>query len=126
MDALVPVIRGGEIYYCFIQVKHMLFPNVPKSTLRWWMKELNVSCVPCSAEERDFLKVMLPNLSGAFGILKATHLKKILEYKEEKRNENNLRYSSKTGTGTSILNAHWIVFLTLQCNHRGVFLASVA
>ena len=100
MDGLVPVVRGGEVYHCYVQAIDILFPNLPKSTVRSWMKELNIVCEACSPDERSFLKVMLPNLSGAFRIIKVSELKKIVALKESKVTKNTLRYATKDGKGT--------------------------
>lgn len=93
MEKLVPVVRGQEVFYCFLEVKNVLFPNVPKSTLRSWMRELGVSCVQCGVEEREFLKLMLPNVSGAFGLISATQLEQIIQFKETKAMKSMERYA---------------------------------
>ena len=94
MDKLVPVFRGNTLFYCFIQVKETLFPNVPKSTLRSWMKEIDVSCSPCTTEERDFIKVMLPHITGAFGLISAQQLADIVRHKDSKADRSRHRFAT--------------------------------
>lgn len=95
----MPVIRGQEIFYCFLQVKQLLFPNVPKSTLRSWMKELGISCVPCGMDEREFLKLMLPKICGAFGLINACQLQHIVKFKETKSIKSRQRYATSNAGG---------------------------
>ncbi|GMN84114.1 hypothetical protein SpAB1_17510 [Streptococcus pyogenes] len=57
------------------------------------MKELGVSCTPCGMDEREFLKLMLPNISGAFGLIRGTQLQQIIRFKETKAAKSRQRYA---------------------------------
>lgn len=102
MEKFVPVVRENGKFYCFVQVKDVLFPNVPKSTLRSWMNDVDASCVPCSQAEREFLKAKLPKLSGSFRIIHASMVEKLLALKERKANANRIRYATKTASGMDV------------------------
>ncbi len=84
MDSLTPVHHGNNQFFCLVQIKNNIFPNLLKSTLRSCMKEIHVSCIPLLPEEKDYLKSAVPNLNGAFGLLSESDLKMLVRLKEHK------------------------------------------
>ena len=60
------------------------------------MKDINISSVPAYPEERDYLKLVIPNLSGAFGLLEERDLTKLLQLKDRKE----LRMKQRLSTST--------------------------
>jgi hypothetical protein len=96
MDQLTTLVRGYKTFFCFVQIKDVIFPKIPKSTLRSWMKDINISSVPAYPEERDYLKLVIPNLSGAFGLLEGRDLTKLLQLKDRKELRTKQRFSTST------------------------------
>ena len=96
MDQLTPLVRGYKTFFCFVQIKVVIFPKLPKSTLRSWMNDINISSVPAYPEERDYLKLVIPNLSGAFGLLEERDLTKLLQLKDRKELRTKQRFSTST------------------------------
>ena len=80
MDQLASFSNDGQNFYCFIQIRNNLFPSVPKSTVKSWLRELNIKCRKCTEQEREFFKAKIPTLSGAFGAMSSTDLQRLLEY----------------------------------------------
>lgn len=85
MDKLTKCTRNGRDSYCFIQVKEVLFPTVPKSTVKSWLRELKIICKRCTTEEYLIFKNAIPGLSGAFGTLESTDLEKLIELSQHKK-----------------------------------------
>lgn len=85
MDKLTKCTRNGRDSYCFIQVKEVLFPTVPKSTVKSWLRELKITCKHCTAEEYLVFKNAIPGLSGAFGTIESTDLWKLIELSQHKK-----------------------------------------
>ena len=85
MDQLASFSNDGQNFYCFIQIRNNLFPSVPKSTVKSWLRELNIKCRKCTEQEREFFKAKIPTLSGAFGAMSSTDLQRLLEYSGHKK-----------------------------------------
>jgi hypothetical protein len=79
-----------------VQIKDVIFPKIPKSTLKSWMKDINILSVPAYPEERDYLKLVIPNFSGAFGLLEERDLTKLLQLKDRKELRMKQRFSTST------------------------------
>lgn len=82
MDSLRFVNRTNQKYYCFIDVCQTIYPNTPKSTVRNWVKALQIPTVTCSAEERAFFRGGNPSLCGSFGLISDNDLQRLMDYRE--------------------------------------------
>ena len=60
------------------------------------MKDINISSIPAYPEERDYLKLVIPNLSGAFGLLEERDLTKLLQLKDRKELRTKQHFSTST------------------------------
>ena len=85
MDRIASFSKDGQKSYCFIQVKDDLFPSIPKSTVKSWLRELKIKCRNSTEEERVFFKAAIPTLSGAFGVLTYGDLCSLVEYSKYKK-----------------------------------------
>ena len=85
MDRIASFSKDGQKSYCFIQVKDDLFPSIPKSTVKGWLRELKIKCRNSTEEERVFFKAAIPTLSGAFGVLTYGDLCSLVEYSKYKK-----------------------------------------
>ena len=85
MDQLASFSNDGQNFYCFIQIRNNLFPSVPKSTVKSWLRELNIKCRKCTEQEPEFFNAKIPTLSGAFGAMSSTDLQRLLEYSGHKK-----------------------------------------
>ena len=98
MNKLTKVDTDGCTYYCFIQLKDVLFPTVPKSTIKSWMRELDIKTVPCPQEHRGTFVRDLPSLSGAFGLLSNDKVQMLVEYSSHKRRSAILPHNQTTSS----------------------------
>lgn len=85
MDTLHYVERDENKFYCFIEVCQTLFPDTPKSTVRNWIKTLNISTVTCQAEERTIFKARNASLAGTFGLIEHDSLVRLINHRGVKR-----------------------------------------
>jgi hypothetical protein len=60
------------------------------------MKDINILSVPAYPEKRDYLKLVIPNFSGAFGVLEERDLTKLLQLKDRKELRMKQRFSTST------------------------------
>lgn len=81
MDSLLFVERNGSKYYCFIEVCSSFFPATPKSTIRGWLKVLNIATMTCTAEERLVFRSGNQQLCGSFGLITANDVDRLIDYK---------------------------------------------
>ena len=91
MDNLRSVERDGQKFYCFIEVCVQLFPYSPKSTVRNWLKLLEISTATCSAEERTFFRGKNPALSGSFGLISHGDLVRLKDFHDTHRSPDRKR-----------------------------------
>ena len=84
MESLRFVKRNGNKLFCFIEVCVDLFPEVTKSTVRSWLKILQIPCITCTQKERSFFRDHNPYLSGAFGLIYEEDVRLLVKYRDEK------------------------------------------
>ena len=87
MESLTSIERDGERFFCFIEICAKLFPQLPKSTVRSWLKQLNIPCVTCTLSERVVFIESNACLSGSFGLISAKNVTKLLGYKYERKSK---------------------------------------
>lgn len=97
MDSLRYVERNDQKYYCFIEVCSSFFPTTPKSTIRGWLKVLDIATVTCTAEERLVFRIGNQLLCGSFGLITANDVDRLIDHRATPPNKR----ARKESIGTS-------------------------
>ena len=86
MDTLNFVRRGETKLYCFPEACDKLFPTFSRSSVRLWLKKLNVVTAYPTVKERLHFKKSNPNLkSSLFGLIEEHQLFQLLNESRSKR-----------------------------------------
>jgi len=82
MDTLTFVMRGGKKLYCFIEVCETLFWFVSKSTVRLWIKKLDIQTIYPTLREKRVFKESNPKLKcSIFGLIDEDDVKRLMSDK---------------------------------------------
>ncbi|XP_028394270.1 uncharacterized protein LOC114545159 [Dendronephthya gigantea] len=84
MESLAHIKRDNQTYYCFIDVCEKIFTDTPKSTVRNWLKSLNISTTPCATlEERIHFRRRNASLGATFSLIRDEDLTRLMAYRSE-------------------------------------------
>ena len=86
METLNHVKRGEQKLYCFIEVCDSLFPSVSRSTVRLWLKHLQIQTIYPTLDEKRVFKDRNPKIKcSVFGLISEGYLERLLARKNDKR-----------------------------------------
>ena len=60
VQKIEPVSCLGSLYFFFIEVCDKLFPNIPRTTIKSWMRNLGLKLVQAPQEIEDKLRTARP------------------------------------------------------------------
>ena len=101
METLAYIERDNQRYYCFIEVCEKIFKDTPKSTVRNWLRFLNISTTPveATAKERNHFRRRNASLGGTFGLIRRDDVTRVIEYRGEGARNRARLSSSSTNVG---------------------------
>ncbi|XP_028418854.1 uncharacterized protein LOC114544401 [Dendronephthya gigantea] len=84
MESLAHIKRDNQTYHCFIDVCEKIFTDTPKSTVRNWLKSLNISTTPCATlEERIHFRRRNASLGATFSLIRDEDVTRLIAYRSE-------------------------------------------
>ena len=86
METLNHVKRGEQKLYCFIEVCDSLFPSVSRSTVRLWLKNVQIQTIYPTLDEKRVFKDRNPKIKcSVFDLISEGGLERLLARENDKR-----------------------------------------